>query len=431
MVVEHSGSVERPARLPDLGWGVGPAVEDEQVLSADEVDIRLRLHIERRGTEDRRVEPGERFARTDIVAENMVGGGSPTQRRELPPEGALSFGQSREPLAGEADCRFSICLRTKFGVVRDRPIVNLRQVVLVDQLREGLSPVMANGLRGGGSSGHQFGQMRQQIVTATALELCGKVCRPIRSIGFQGIGKNSVGWSVAEGPYQRFAGRPQVRSDGLVAEGVEHPALRAHGRALDHLPSVAGDKEEGDASRARRSNRRARNGQRLGRCGVPLGARQSVDDRGGDEAFPCHQRGRCDGRAVSRDGNFGHAQSSGRFIQRGGRAAVGPAAPHGHVDPQPKLAPFLLSVVHAVKHLPREERIILETPGRVVEHLWVDKCKLGSADAVRFHLLHFAQQLTLLHCDAKPPPSDHRARFSWRVLELLLEICLGEQRDRA
>ena len=172
-------------------------------------------------------------------------------------------------------------------------------------------------------------------------------------------------------------------------------------------------------------------GKGLCRCGVPGRARQRVDDGGGDQAFAFCQRGRCDRRAVSRDWDFRDAQPAGRFGERGGWAAVGPAASHGDVDAQSKLAPFLLRVVHAVKHLWREEGIIPEALGRVVQHLGVDECKLGSADAVRFHLLQFAKQLAFFHRDAKPPPADHGARFSRRVLELLFEVYLAEQRDRA
>jgi hypothetical protein len=96
---------------------------------------------------------------------------------------------------------------------------------------------------------------------------------------------------------------------------------------------------------------------------------------------------------------------------RGLRPAKGVESPHPPADAQSKFAPFLLSVVHAVKHLWREEGIIPEVLGRVVQHLGVDENKLGPADAVRFHLLQFAKQLAFFHRDAEPPPADHGAKL--------------------
>ena len=66
VVVEDSGGVEGPAGISglELGGGgrVGPAVEDELVLAGEEVDVGFGLHVERRGSKDGGVEPGEGLA---------------------------------------------------------------------------------------------------------------------------------------------------------------------------------------------------------------------------------------------------------------------------------------------------------------------------------------------------------------------------------
>jgi len=74
-------------------------VEDELVLAHDEVDVGFGLHVERGGPEDGGVEPGEGFARGDVVVEYVVGGGGPAECGKRAPLWALAFGERREFLA--------------------------------------------------------------------------------------------------------------------------------------------------------------------------------------------------------------------------------------------------------------------------------------------------------------------------------------------
>ena len=104
VVVEDGGGVEGPAGLGDfaVGWGVGPAVEDELVLAHDEVDVGLGLHVERGGAEDGRVQPGEGLAGGDVVAEDVIGRGGPAECGKRAPLWTFAFGESSEVLAGES-----------------------------------------------------------------------------------------------------------------------------------------------------------------------------------------------------------------------------------------------------------------------------------------------------------------------------------------
>ena len=101
VVVEDGGGVEGPAGFGDFAGGrrVGPAVEDELVLAHDEVDVGFGLHVERRGSEDGGVEPGEGLAGGDVVAEDVVGGGGPAEGGEGAPLWAFAFGEAGEVLA--------------------------------------------------------------------------------------------------------------------------------------------------------------------------------------------------------------------------------------------------------------------------------------------------------------------------------------------
>jgi hypothetical protein len=128
-------------------------VEDELVFAHDEVDVGFGLHVERGGSEDGGVEPGEGFAGGDVVVENVVGGGGPAERGEGSPLGAFAFGEADEMLAGEANGWFSIGLRSELRVVRDGPVIDLSQVVFVDEFGECLAIVVPYLLGSGGASG--------------------------------------------------------------------------------------------------------------------------------------------------------------------------------------------------------------------------------------------------------------------------------------
>ncbi len=99
--LKDGGGVEGPAGLGNFagGRGVGPAVEDELVFAHDEVDVGFGLHVERGGSEDGGVEPGEGLAGGDVVAEDVVGGGGPAECGKRAPLWTLAFGECDEVLA--------------------------------------------------------------------------------------------------------------------------------------------------------------------------------------------------------------------------------------------------------------------------------------------------------------------------------------------
>ncbi len=205
---------------------------DDLVVADEEVDVGLGLHVERGGAEDGGVEPGEGFAGGDVVAEEVIGGGGPAQGGEGAPVCAFAFGQGDEALAGEGDGGFAVGLGAELGVVGGGPVVDLGEVVFVDELGEGLAPVVADFFGGGGASGDELGEVGDEIVAAALAELGGEVGGPVGAVGFEGVGEDGVGWGGAEGFDERVADGFEVGGDGLVAEGIEDPAFGSDGGAL-------------------------------------------------------------------------------------------------------------------------------------------------------------------------------------------------------
>ena len=93
-----------------------------------------------------------------------------------------------------------------------------------------------------------------------------------------------------------------------------------------------------------------------------------------------------------------------------------------HPDAEAELVPFCLGIADVVEHLGREEGLVDEIFGRVVEDLGVDEGEFGTTYAVGFHLLEFVEELWFFNSGSEPPPADHRAGVGWRLLELLLEV---------
>src|ERR1700728_1244799 len=129
----------------------------------------------------------------------------------------------------------------------DGPVIDLGQVVFIDEFGEGLAPVVPYLVGGGGSSGDEFGEMREEIVASTLLEFGGQGGGPVGSVGFEGVEEDGVGRGVAERLDQGFAYFLEVGGYGLVAEGIEDVALGSHGGSFDLLFGVAGDEEEDDS----------------------------------------------------------------------------------------------------------------------------------------------------------------------------------------
>ena len=74
-----------------------------------------------------------------------------------------------------------------------------------------------------------------------------------------------------------------------------------------------------------------------------------------------------------------------------------------------------------VEHGGGEEGEVLEAFGGIVEDFGVDEGEFGSADAVGFHLLEFAEDLGFFHSGAEPPPAHHGLGIGWGILEAGLE----------
>src|SRR5215469_7012280 len=111
----------------------------------------------------------------------------------------------------------------------DGPVIDLGQVIFVDQLGQGLAPIVPYLLGGGGSPGYEFGEMWEEIVAATLLKFGGEVGGPVGSVGFEGVGEDGVGRSCAEGFDERLADFLEVGGYGLMAEGIEDVAFGSYG----------------------------------------------------------------------------------------------------------------------------------------------------------------------------------------------------------
>ncbi len=114
--------------------------------------------------------------------------------------------------------------------MRDGPVVDLSQVVFVDEFGEGLAPVVPYLVGGGGSSGDELGEMREEIVAAALEEFGGESGGPVGSVGFEGVGEDGVGWGVAEGFEERFAYGFEMGGYGFVARRDRGPSLRLRRR---------------------------------------------------------------------------------------------------------------------------------------------------------------------------------------------------------
>ena len=89
--------------------------------------------------------------------------------------------------------------------------------------------------------------MGEEVVASALLELGGEGGGPVCAVGFEGVGEDGGGGRGAEGVEERLAYGFEVGGYGFVGEGVEDVALGSYGGALDLLPGVALDEEEGDA----------------------------------------------------------------------------------------------------------------------------------------------------------------------------------------
>jgi hypothetical protein len=304
---------------------------------------------------------------------------------------------------------------------------------------------------GGGSSGYDFGEMREEIVAATLEEFGGEVGGPVGSVGFEGVGEDGVGWGVAEGFEERFAYGFEMGCDDFVAEGVEDPAFGSYSGSLDDLSGVAGDEEESDAGLVGGGERGAGDWEGLGGGRVPGDLRgdvaasgsgdggaaadvsvgkaaglggaggEDVDEGCGDEGFAFFEERGDDGDGFRGNGDFCGAEAAGGFGEGGGGASIGPAAAEGDIDAEAEFAAFGLGVADVVEHGGANEGLVDEIFGGVVEDFRVDEGEFGSADAVGFHLLKLAEYLGFFDGGAEPPPAHHGLGVGWRVFKVGLD----------
>src|ERR1700728_788130 len=115
----------------------------------------------------------------------------PSRVRKRPvPLRTLTLRQINARVARQRDRGSPVTLRAKLRVMRTRPRIDCRKVVLIDQFRERASPVVpqVNGFRS--RSSNQLRQMRSQIVTATATKFLQEVRSPVGFVDFEAVAKD-------------------------------------------------------------------------------------------------------------------------------------------------------------------------------------------------------------------------------------------------
>ena len=261
-------------------------MRDELVDADEEVLVGLGFHVERRGAEDRRVQPRPGLRRCHPVAKQVVGRRSPARRAHYLPLRPFAFGQVNVGVARKRSRRDSVNLKAQPHAIAPRPVVKRREEAFVEQLRQCPSPVVADVRCLRPHLRDERRQIRPQVVAAPSLELVEEIVSPVLVIDLQAVAENRVRSLRAESLHQTVAHRLQVVFGRGLAEVVEHEAFGADGWALDHHPRPAGDEEEQfvPAARARRDLNRAvlevsDLAQAVGRDALSLRARQEDADQ--------------------------------------------------------------------------------------------------------------------------------------------------------
>jgi len=242
---------------------------------------------------------------------------------------------------------------------------------------------------GGGSTGDELGEVRDEIVAAALEELGGEVGGPVGSVGFERVGEDGVGRGVAEGAEEGFAYGFEVGGYGVVGEGIENPAFGSHGCAFDDLSSVAGDEEESGAGVGGGGDEAGGFGiDDDGRGGIPgdgsLWRRRFVDvtnECDGEDGVAVGELGLGEFSAVCGEGECDDDEAGRGLGEGGGGSAVGPSAAESDVDAEAELAAFGLGVADVIEHVEADEGLVDEIFGGVIEHLGVSAGARGGSRA--------------------------------------------------
>ncbi len=420
LLVEYPGGVEPPPRIRDPFRGVRPAMADELVDPLQEMQVGLRLHVEGSGPEGRGVQPRPGLRRGHRTAVEMARGGRPARGPQRLPLMPLALGEVREGVARERRRGDAVALEPEARPVPPRPLPHGRQEALVQQLGERHPPVVPDACGFWAHLGHEGRQVRPEVVAPPLLELLEKVRGPVGAVDFEAVAEDRVGRTGSEALHQPVADDLQIMLEAAAIIVIEHQAVRADRRPLDHHAGPA--RNEGQNLVRPGETRRKVNhavpdvgdladaprGQRFtlgaGQEGAdPLLTRADVGSRDAPDAFP--------------DLHSLDAQPSRRLPDRNLGPPVGPPAAERQVHPQPQLPSLDGSEPEGLDELVREEGKVLDARGRVVESDRVDGLDLETADPALLHEAHLALQLRLRHRRPEPPPAHHDAAVVGRVLE--------------
>ncbi len=412
VVVEHGGGVEGITGCAGPGRGVGPAVADEQVHAFEQHAVGLGLHVERRGRESGRIQPGPGLGRDHRAPVQVAGG-----RREAGEgEGAvlrpLAFRQCDQAVARHRDSRIAIRLRAEQGLASPGPVIHRGEVALVHQFRLGQRPVALERARLLALAMKDRRQVRQNVVAAALPEFLGEVGGPVAAVDLEAVREHRVGRLLAEGLQQRFGHGLEVVLDRLAVQVVEHEAFGIQRRTLDLLAGAGGDIGQHHALPGAWCDGGAAAGVRTGPDALQLAGLVLLGIAGGDEgrqqALAVHHRRQREAPAPGRHLDAGQAQARGGVLDLDVRPAEGPARTERDVHAQPLRAALAVGEGDGVQELRRQVGQVPDAARRIVELHRVDRLDLEAAEAAGLHGRDLAFQLGRHHGGAEPPPAHQR-----------------------
>ena len=210
LVVEDAGRVEAPAGVGHAVGRVGPAVADELVDALEEVQVGLRLHVERRRPERRRVQPGPRLRRDDRPIVEVADRGRPPRRAQRLPLRPFALRQIDAGVARDGRRRNAVALDPELRAVARAPssCMGARNRSFTSSVSVWPQSWRIAAVAGPGIE-HERGQERAQVVAAARLEGLEEVVGPVGLVHLEAVAEHRVRGGRRRRP--RAAGRRRSR----------------------------------------------------------------------------------------------------------------------------------------------------------------------------------------------------------------------------